>query len=607
MKTSIFRIAAAVQAVFLFMTFAACTEKENISGEDGAPAVTIQAGTASSSSISFTLTATNADEVVYMVLQSSGVDLGTDELLADGTSLIYAGDPITRTFTGQPETAYMVYAVALSAGTAGEIASLEMTTGAVPPPEYDEEVRIAMARASYYGPSSVSGVDEYIVSFSDAVNGIDGEGTFMAVPNSLNFRLILYVPTEVYPERPVFPAMEYTFNAGDTPAVGTIDNASACVAYDAAGERDMYGSGFLSEGTSLTVTKEGETYTIEGSVCRSVLGTETLFHVTYSGPLPVNVADDDDDDMILDSDLLDISFTEGSADFVGDDGTDVTVSLDFSTDADGAFSGSGEVLHLEVLSSDIQEEQDGSHVLSEGTYTVGASGGNRIGAGDFNGSDIPEGSYVATFRGGEINAADGITGGTMKVTGTGYQFDFETQRGHRVTGSYTGALVISSWPEDSFESTLTEDFEIDFGSIPYAASMTNQGDWFDCGHDNWDILIEAANDDETVRDYFYLTLITQGTGTASVPAGRYSVCNNVDSPQAMSFMPGMSFSVDYGWASGEYSYWYREAGGSVTGAPFTGGYVDVAVEEGVYTLDLHFTDDAGNNITGTWSGEMAIF
>lgn len=606
MKTSPFRIAALMTAALVSMTFVSCNEKEELPDGDGRPAVTIEAGAVSSSSISFTMTASNADEVVYMVLSSSGIDLTEDELISNGTSLIYAGDPITRTFNGQPETAYTVYAIALNAGVPGDMASIEMTTGAVPPLEYDDEVSIETARVTYFGVSSVSGVDQYVLSLSDAGNGIDDAGTFMAVPNSMNFRIVLYTPSEADPEHPVFPAGNYGYNAVDRPLAETIDNASACIAYDISGERDYYRSGFLADGSSLAVTRDGDAYSIDGALFVNVAGNVTVLHVTYSGPLPANIGDDDDD-IILDRDLLNLAFVSGNAAYESSDGTSTTVSLDLGTSSDGSYAGSGEVLHLEVHAVDIVENQDGTHTLADDTYTVGAESGNRIGAGNFTGSEIPVGSYVATFRSGEVNAADAVTGGTMTIKDGTYTFDLTTQRGHKVTGTYKGSPVISSWPEDSYESTLTGDFEIDFGEIPYAASMANSGDWYDCGNDNWDITIEMADESETVIDHLYLSLITEGTETVAPAEGRYDVCTDVDSPQPMSFMPGMSFSVDYGWASGEYSWWYRESYGSVAGAPFTGGYVDVSHDGDIWTLDLHFTDDAGNNITGTWSGSLAIF
>ena len=283
-------------------------KEENPDGTPGIPTVTIERVDATSDAITFSLTATDADEVVYLV-RASGASLTVEELLADGESLLYL-EPVTRRYTRLvPERAYTVYAVALREGVSGEMASVEMTTDALPPLEYDGHLTARSARLTWWGQSAAAGTDEFTLTLSDARDGIAADGSLAQAPGSFNARIVMWGPS-ADPDAVRLADGTYRYIVSEAPVSGTIDaNASAVIIYDEDGNRSM-SSGYISAGSFIEVSSEGDSYEMTATIVFGAsTGDETVYEVTWSGQIETVVGEDDEDrSVILDTDVTDSTF-----------------------------------------------------------------------------------------------------------------------------------------------------------------------------------------------------------------------------------------------------------------------------------------------------------
>ena len=578
-----------------------CTGNDPDDTVQGAPAVSIEEVSVDSDAITFTLTASDADEVVYMV-RSTGGTLTVEDLLADGESLLYL-EPITRRYTQlSPGRSYTVYAVALRNGEHGEMASLEMTTRELPPLEYDEKLTARAARLTWWGPSGTSGVDEFTLSLSDAADGIDPDGSFTHAPGSVNARIVLWTAT-ADPQSPGLTDGVYLYNATSVPARETIDGgASAVILYDATGEQSTMSS-FLAENSFVEVRTDGDNYEISASI---VFGSATddpqVYKLDWYGTIET-VTGDSDESVVLDRDVTGKQFVDASAIYQGQAGGYDLVRLEF-TDIEDAFN-SSTIPDLTFLSLDVYTTVADDRIQGTAFNVAPGAGQNVVRQGSFDGTaqSLARSYIVLTGSDGVISDADGIKSGTMTKTvsqdGTEtWAFDFVTTHDHRVTGTYEGTVQVLGY-EQTFQSNLTGDYEFAWGSTPYYAYANNGGDDAGTGNTKWQLVLWLESGDGTM-DCFYADLYSEGTAAEALPAGTYTAATSVGA--AWTFTPGTYEGY------GSYTYWYRTAADGYTEqlwAPFVGGTIEISVgADGDYDFKFDLLDDAGNKVTGSWSGPL---
>ena len=574
-------------------------------GTAGIPSVTIEEVSVASDAITFSLVATDADEVVYMV-RASGGSLTVEDLIADGESLLYL-EPITRRYTQlSPDRTYTVYAVALRAGEHGEMASLEMTTEALPPLKYDDELTARAARLTYWGPSSTAGIDEFTLTLSDAAGGIDQDGSLTHAPGSFNARLVLW-SSPADPQSVRLADGTYYYTVSDSPAAETIDgNASAVIIYDESGNQSM-SSSYISDGSYVEVSGDGDSYSISASIVFGASsGEETVYKIDWNGPIDTVIGEDDDDrSVILDSDILDKEFVDASAIYQGISGGYDLVRLEF-TDIESAFDLSS-IPNLAYLSLDVYTAVTDDDRLSGTVFNVAASAGRDIvrqGSFDGTAQSLERSYIVLTDDDGVICDADGIKSGTMTRTlspdGTEtYAFDFVTTHDHRITGSFEGTVTVLGY-ERSYESNLTGDYRFAWGDGIYANNLYNRGDEAGTGNTKWQVELWLESGDGTM-DCFYADLYSEGTDDTTLPAETYSAASSVGA--AWTFTPGTYDGY------GSYTYWYRTDTDSYTEilwAPFVDGTITVSggTDGSDYTFVFDLADDAGHKVTGSWTGPL---
>jgi hypothetical protein len=140
-------------------------------------------------------------------------------------------------------------------------------------------------------------------------------------------------------------------------------------------------------------------------------------------------------------------------------------------------------------------------------------------------------------------------------------------------------------------STLTGDWNCNLSA--HTLYYESYGDWYEVGYQNWLIAIMPNSQ---AGDFVQFDLLA-GADSYTSFAGEYTIS---DSLGAYTAYPGY---IDYeGYLTG--AWYYKEDG--VTMAPFVDGWVDV-VDNGDGTISVEFDvwDDADNNITGSWTGEIA--
>ena len=119
------------------------------------------------------------------------------------------------------------------------------------------------------------------------------------------------------------------------------------------------------------------------------------------------------------------------------------------------------------------------------------------------------------------------------------------------------------------------------------------------GNTKWQLVLWLESVDGTM-DCFYADLYSEGTAAEALPAGTYTAATSVGA--AWTFTPGTYEGY------GSYTYWYRTAADGYTEqlwAPFVGGTIEVSVgADGDYDFKFDLLDDAGNKVTGSWSGPL---
>ena len=125
-------------------------------------------------------------------------------------------------------------------------------------------------------------------------------------------------------------------------------------------------------------------------------------------------------------------------------------------DFKGNFTGTGDKLCVYLYTEPIQQNDDNEYYLPDGTYTVAATkddtayefqpGDITAGRWGYSHPTFPSGTWYIRMENDAVTGDACITGGTITVTRDGEEydiaFDFTSDAGYKVTGSFKGALDI---------------------------------------------------------------------------------------------------------------------------------------------------------------------
>ena len=119
------------------------------------------------------------------------------------------------------------------------------------------------------------------------------------------------------------------------------------------------------------------------------------------------------------------------------------------------FIGTGNRLHMKLYTDPIEKNDDNIYILPEGTYTVTTADIEDIayqfvsrdimcGRAGFSHPKFPSGTWYIRMENDTVTGDACITGGTITVTRNGEEydiaFDFTSDAGYKVTGSFKGIL-----------------------------------------------------------------------------------------------------------------------------------------------------------------------
>ena len=207
------------------MAFVACEETPSVD-EVKNPSVTITTGEATETSIAFTITSTDADEVKYIVVESSEGTPTASEVLANGTVAEANTEAGCYVAELEAETEYTIVAAAKNTKAVVK-ADAKMTTkskgGEEPTPptppadEYDVEFTAEDIHIEYYGDQFSPGYNYYIILSDVGVELLEDEMQFK--DNGIYYLLDLYAADSA--ENNNFTVPNGKYKAATSSAAGT--------------------------------------------------------------------------------------------------------------------------------------------------------------------------------------------------------------------------------------------------------------------------------------------------------------------------------------------------------------------------------------------------
>lgn len=197
--------------------------------------------------------------------------------------------------------------------------------------------------------------------------------------------------------------------------------------------------------------------------------------------------------------------------------------------------------------------------------------------------------YCITDDKGEYSVAKSFKDVTVAVTNGRFEATIELSSGelHKVT--FEGELLTAI---DYYRSTFTDDVVFNVTDATITASL--YGDSYEVGQQNW--FIEAKSGD----DIFMIEVLNDSTEKCD---GLYQMLDTEGTNYANRYIPGL---VNNGLAG----TWYAKVkDGKISGdawAPMMDGAIKLTTSGNTLTIEFGCKDNAGNDISGTVSGNVTV-
>ena len=436
----------------------------------------------------------------------------------------------------------------------------------------------------YYG-TEYSPTYNYYVLLSDL--GLDEDG--YSLPGGTYYQVDLYsvegtVDAEGYIH---IPAGTYTFDANDTMAEWTLGNYYSGYFKINADGTAYEGKGLYEAGQAV-VTENGITLTV------TVGGVEHT--VTYNGAPKLYVGGNGGGgETPTPGEGVNFTANYAYAMYYGDQYTPGTADnyyfflSDLGVDEDGYDYAGGTYYRFDIYAPITSD-----YTITPGTYTIDTTdsmAAGTVGAyysayykwnsygDDYDATDWPDSGFITFNEDGSIYAEVHmmVSGETHKVSFAG---------GNIVI--YDGTGGGEGGGEYDIMSTLTSDYTatLDHHTLIYEA----YGDYYYIGLQNWTFMI-APNDGE--GEYVQFDVLAGPDSTDFV--GTYAISSEMESYTSY---PGV---IEGGSMGGSWLY----SSDYLTMSPFVDGTLNVVNNNnGTYSVSFDVTDDAGYNVTGSWTGEI---
>ena len=543
------------------------------------PAVELEAGETSVSSLSFTLVSAHAEEVAYVVLKRGETVPEAAAILETGTKALPDGENEYTVDGLERNTAYVIAAAAVNGEVYSGVATVEMSTW-----QYDEQFEATFVIADYksndFHPDKETG--QFVLGMDDIT--WDSQG--FAVSAGSHHQFCFYSDQAVDPENPAPLDGTYKFVSGvDSGEKWTIGDNNYTWWFKTNGQGWKVMEGLYSE-AEMTLTRSGDTYEV---VMTGVTDMDKTFRVTYNGVINfVNRAKPDEDDQNLVA-----TYAEGIYYGTGED----------NPDSDGW------LFHLYdnkdnptmKLTIDCWSEIYGdpmNPVIPNGTFVV--NNGNVTTPGTFNPGGnmwglVDFGTYLWTLEDGNERSYY-VSGGEFSVSGSGDDItvdcNFTTDKA-KITASFTGPFNISF----KYKPPLTEDLNVVFDRIAGATywGRTSGGAYNyiftmeDCEFNESVVPAHGGEGNRLVLDLYSNT--EADPGNAIIPDGTYILARGSEAGM-------VSTQVSNG------VHWYEN--GLSSEVKFESGTVVVSRADAVYTVDVDAVTTENTKYVATYTGEITM-
>lgn len=592
-----------LSAAVMLLAFASC-EKDK-----AALKVSVKAGEAGPTYLTFTVASENADKVAWMCIESSQNTPSAEEVLANGETAV-SGEQRADNLT--PETEYIILAAAFDGNGTILSSPVKMTTLKSEEPGFEGHVVNVMLEATY-SESSASGYGNYFIAVASAQPGNDGN------PKNVGDVIIMLDMYNVKDSDPVNAVLpDGVYNVAEE---GVADFTWQPL-YSGMRERFSEGvenSAFIAG--SVKVESKGNNYIITGEMMP--FGKEEVVTFRFEGPITFvqtgsSESDEFTEDIIEDFEIAQATYWGNWTLPHSDDFKIEFFSGKF--DNDGVLT-QGYFMYLPMFMDKLPEPNSQTVVkIQEGTYTprnyekysapylyqipMTITGGYW---GEVLGQTYPFGAYITHTDANGNQKLGFIVGGEMKVaaSGDGYaiDYDLEMDNGYRIKGSYNKKVNMLNRCDNSNMlekpwSNLQADEVLEFDANTVAVAYYYGDDYLMPELDSWTLYI-MPKDENPDGDIVMMDFLTAKGGLDKIPAGTYNVSNKYGANVIIPGYMGMGGALLYTWCG-------HNVGDESISGPAVEGTMTVAQSGSNYTFTFDFVDDSGKKMTGTYTGAVEI-
>lgn len=598
-----------LSAAVMLLAFASC-EKDK-----AALKVSVKAGEAGSTYLTFTVASENADKVAWMCIESSQETPSAEKILADGTA---AASGEQRADKLAPETEYIIIAAAAGGNATLLSTPVKMTTlkeGEGPGPVFDGYETKVVLEATY-SESSASGLGNYFLALASAQPGADQNPKNIG---DIIVMLDIYNVKDSDPVNAVLPDGTYNVVEGDLAAFTWYPMYSGMRLRVAEGEQGVQSGAFIAG--NFTVESKGNDYIITAEMLP--LNAEETIKFRYEGPITFvqtgsSESDEFTEDIIEDFEIAQATYWGNWTLPHSDDFKIEFFSGKF--DNDGVLT-QGYFMYLPMFMDKLPEPNSQTVVkIQEGTYTprnyekysapylyqipMTITGGYW---GEVLGQTYPFGAYITHTDANGNQKLGFIVGGEMKVaaSGDGYaiDYDLEMDNGYRIKGSYNKKVNMLNRCDNSNMlekpwSNLQADEVLEFDANTVAVAYYYGDDYLMPELDSWTLYI-MPKDENPDGDIVMMDFLTAKGGLDKIPDGTYNVSNKYGANVIIPGYMGMGGALLYTWCG-------HNVGDESISGPAVEGTMTVAQSGSNYTFTFDFVDDSGKKMAGTYTGAVEI-
>lgn len=608
MKKHFLTYAATIFCMTATTLFSACSDDNSSTDEPQSKlSVTVTAGTAKSTSLTFTITSEGAEICAWDCIAKGEAQPTAAEILQSGNKV-----PTDKVSTPQvsnldPETTYVIVAaVSDKAGNVASATPVEMTTTES---RFEADVLID---ATYRNDNS-AGAGNYVFVISNNEPNANGDP---ANVGDFQVQLDLYNEADSDPVNASLPVGTYRMGA-DMSAFTWDPQRSALIVRSDAGADGVTVAAMI-DGT-VKVERSGMNYSLTIDM---TLHTGEQLKVGYEGPIPFVQGGSSAYGRFTTPQQIEFSHCQGRfyANWFYPHADDMTIEMFSGTFDDYGTLVDGYYLTMPVYMPKIDNpEAEQNPRFSAGIYDIVSTPS----ASYYNiPYTISKGQYVEvlgqmTEIGAYVKHIDSKTGkrtlglfdrGTVEVSLSGNTYtikiDMVTPEGVSITGTFNGQMLINKFVNNSSMparpwSSLTEDYTLVLPETTIAGGFYLGDGYIVPGFGSWMIMVMNDNGDMVTTD-----LLVPGGKGMTVPTGTFGVSNSLAENTAIS---------GYKQFGGDILYtWYGDLGSlNAEGyhdrlAPISEGSITISEVGNQYKFVFDLIDDKGNKITGEWTGKVDV-